>query len=124
MSPASLRDVLPASTERIMAMLSDNDLVLDVGGWAAPFNRANWILDLMPYETRNVLMPAGHGPGEERFTAETWVQRDFCDRAILIGQIRIRKLNRISMLEFQLAVAPMMDWTDVAKSNVYSTTKG
>jgi len=78
--PVSLPDVLPASTERIMATLSDADLVLDVGGWAAPFNRANWILDLMPYETRNVLMPAGHGPGEERFTADTWVQRDFCDR--------------------------------------------
>jgi hypothetical protein len=69
--------VLPAATERILA-LSDDALILDVGAWGAPFNRADWVLDVAPYETRG---PMGHyGPDEERFTRDTWVTRDICDR--------------------------------------------
>jgi hypothetical protein len=40
--------VLPAATERIVAMLGADARVLDVGGWAAPFNRATHVLDVMP----------------------------------------------------------------------------
>jgi SAM-dependent methyltransferase len=72
--------VLPSSLERILRRLSDDDVVLDVGGWAAPLNRADWILDLMPYETRGGLVAGGFGPGPERFDASRWVQRDICDR--------------------------------------------
>ncbi len=54
--------------------------VLDVGGWAAPLNRADWVIDLMPYATRGVLAPGGVGPGPERFTAERWVVADICSR--------------------------------------------
>lgn len=69
--------MLPAATERILA-LSDDALILDVGAWGAPFNRADWVLDVAPYETRG---PMGHyGPDEERFTRDTWVTRDICDR--------------------------------------------
>lgn len=76
--------------DRIQAQLSDDDLVLDVGGWSAPVNRANYVLDYMPYETRGQLLrgggtrPEGNsglgglGPGPERFTLETWVRRDIC----------------------------------------------
>lgn len=70
--------MLATSAERILTELGPGDLVLDVGGWASPFGRADWVLDLMPYETRGL-----YGPvlgGEERFTAETWVQKDICDR--------------------------------------------
>lgn len=70
--------MLPAATKRILATVPDDALVLDVGGWAAPFNRADWILDLMPFETRGAM---GHYGGEwERFTPSTWVQRDICSR--------------------------------------------
>lgn len=72
--------MLPSATERILRELSDDDLVLDVGGWAAPFNRADWMLDLMPHATRGALVPGGYGPGPERFSADRWVQRDICDR--------------------------------------------
>lgn len=72
--------MLPSATDRILAALPAAARVLDVGGWAAPFNRADWVLDLMPYETRGVLYPGGFGPGPERFSAQTWVQRDICDR--------------------------------------------
>jgi hypothetical protein len=56
----------------------DDQLVLDVGGWAAPVNRADWVIDLMPYESRGVLMPGGFGPGPERFDAGRWVVADIC----------------------------------------------
>jgi hypothetical protein len=52
--------------------------VLDVGGWAAPVNRADWVIDLMPYETRGILLPGGVGPGPEHFDAERWVMQDIC----------------------------------------------
>ena len=33
--------------------------VLDIGGWAQPFNRADWVLDILPYETRGVFGHTG-----------------------------------------------------------------
>src|SRR3954454_24781297 len=71
--------MLPASTERLLATLPDDALVLDVGGWAMPFARADWVLDLMPYETRGLY---GYEQGDragERFSAQRWVVRDMCD---------------------------------------------
>jgi hypothetical protein len=70
--------MLPSSRERIEATLSATDLVLDVGGWAKPFPRADWVLDLMPFDTRGLYGRLDDVP--ERFTRETWVQRDVCAR--------------------------------------------
>jgi hypothetical protein len=72
--------VVLSNLERVLASLSEDDRVLDVGGWAAPLNRADWVVDLMPYETRGVMAPGSFGPGPERFTKDTWVQFDVCDR--------------------------------------------
>ena len=72
--------MLPANLERILARLNDDAVVLDVGGWAAPLNRADWVLDLMPYDTRGGLVAGGFGHGPERFDASRWVERDICDR--------------------------------------------
>ena len=69
--------MLPASAERILNELAEDDLVLDVGGWAVPFARANWVIDLMPHESRGAYGPM-QGEGGERFSAETWVARDIC----------------------------------------------
>ncbi|HEX8066660.1 MAG TPA: class I SAM-dependent methyltransferase [Thermoleophilaceae bacterium] len=68
--------MLGRSRERILARLSDDDLVLDVGGGARPFERADWVLDLVAYDDR---APAANAPAE-RFTRATWVSRDACDR--------------------------------------------
>ena len=73
--------MLPESLERILATVPDDARVLDVGGWAAPFNRAGWVIDLMPYESRGALIPGGYGPGPERFGPETWVKTDICSHA-------------------------------------------
>ena len=70
--------MLPASADRISALLEPGALVLDVGGWASPFARADWVLDLMPYESRGVYGERGAEP--ERYSAQTWIERDICDR--------------------------------------------
>ena len=70
--------MLDASASRILDEVGSDDVVVDVGGGGRPHNRADWIIDLLPYEERGFL---GHqGPDEERFTEETWVRRDLCDR--------------------------------------------
>ena len=70
--------MLAASAERIRSTLEDSDAVLDVGGWAVPFSRADWVIDLMPYESRGAYGRLDDLP--ERFDAGTWVQRDLCAR--------------------------------------------
>lgn len=69
--------MLPEGLEQIEA-LPEGARVLDVGGWAAPLNRADWVIDLMPYASRGAMLPGGIGPGPERFTAQRWVQADVC----------------------------------------------
>jgi len=71
--------VLPESLARVLA-LPESARVLDLGGWAAPLNRADWVIDAMPYGTRGAIAPHGVGPGPPRFTEGTWITRDLCDR--------------------------------------------
>jgi hypothetical protein len=71
--------LLAASFDRLLADVPADALVLDVGGWAKPMSRADWVLDLQPYATRGDYGYLGD-PAAERFTEETWVVRDICDR--------------------------------------------
>jgi hypothetical protein len=71
--------MLDSSQARIVELLDPGDAVLDVGGGASPFARADWVIDLQPYDRRSAY-GSEQDPGSERFTAETWVQRDICDR--------------------------------------------
>lgn len=69
------------NVQLVLDQISDTDRVLDIGGWARPFNRANYVLDAEPYETRGyygALLPA-QGGEKEHFTKETWIQRDICE---------------------------------------------
>lgn len=77
--------MLDANEPKVLDMIRPGDLVLDVGGWARCFNRADYVIDAGPYDTHGLhyktyenLGPQG-GP-IEHFTAETWIQRDICDR--------------------------------------------
>ena len=76
--------MLASSTQRIHERLSDSDVVLDIGGWADPFSRADWVMDVMPYESRGLYERQGwverRSPEPERFDASRWIQRDVCDR--------------------------------------------
>src|SRR5437870_11794806 len=66
------------SAERILREVPADAVVLDIGAWGKPFTRADWVLDYMPYETRGLYGKDGEDP--ERFTADTWVIWDICDR--------------------------------------------
>ena len=76
--------MLEANVPLILSRLAPSDVVLDVGGWACPFNRADWVLDAEPYETRGyyrtIGLPGSQGGAREHFTRETWIQRDLCAR--------------------------------------------
>lgn len=65
-------------------MLRDDAVVVEVGGWANPFERADWVVDLMPYETRDLYERKGwiepRGRRTERFGPHTWIERDICSR--------------------------------------------
>jgi hypothetical protein len=69
----------PTAAARILELVSEDDLMLDVGGGANPFPRADWVIDLMPYTARG-LYGLPPDPALERFDADTWVRRDICDR--------------------------------------------
>lgn len=62
----------------ILQSLDENDLVLDIGGGMCPFNRANYIIDIVPYENRAEF--GFTGGYREYFTKETWIKRNICFR--------------------------------------------
>jgi hypothetical protein len=71
--------MLALSRATLLGRLSDGDTVLDVGGGANPFPRADWVIDLIPYDERG-LYGTVPDPVTERFSPATWVTRDICDR--------------------------------------------
>lgn len=73
--------MLEASRQRILRSLAESDLVLDVGGGGRPFERADWVLDLMTYEDRG-LYAYESDESREHFTPDTWVTLDACGRVL------------------------------------------
>ncbi len=70
---------------KVLERIGPDDRVLDVGGWARCFNRADTVIDKFSYETRgqayNDRLGIGpQGGSEERFSRERWICRDLCDR--------------------------------------------
>jgi hypothetical protein len=73
--------MLKKNVELVLRQIAPSDLVLDIGGWAQPFNRANYVIDIMPYETRGIF---GYtGPGREFFSKETWIIHDVSSKTPL-----------------------------------------
>jgi Methyltransferase domain len=80
--------MLSQNSQGILELLRPTDVVLDIGGWGHPLNRANYVLDLEPYETRGYYNRtfAGNNPipaiggSVEHFSRKTWIQRDICDK--------------------------------------------
>ena len=71
--------MLDASARRLRETLAPDAVVLDVGGAALPFARADWVMDICAYEDRGQLGGDVRRP-EQRFGPDTWVQRDICAR--------------------------------------------
>lgn len=70
--------MLAASRAVILARLGDADRVLDVGGWAKPFPRADAVLDLLPHATRGLYQYGEAERAAERFGPGDWAERDIC----------------------------------------------
>jgi hypothetical protein len=68
-----------ANARRILETVQPDDVVVDIGGWARRFRRANYVIDGQPIETRGLYLEP-QGGERECFTKATWVQRDICDR--------------------------------------------
>ena len=72
---------------RVNALVGDG-LVLDVGGWTNPWPRADYVIDLLPYETRTLAHDLSfdiskgellhHQKPGERFSKRTWIVHDIC----------------------------------------------
>src|ERR1700730_4972332 len=81
--------MLQKNSNTVMDRIKSTDVVLDIGGWAHPFNRANYVLDQEPYESRGYYNRTFDkrkpiltiGGTSEFFTKKTWIQRDICDPA-------------------------------------------
>ena len=63
------------NTESVLSVIQPNDVVLDIGAYFQPFERANWVIDFLPYEGRK----QGLKLCNEHFTKDTWIQQDVCD---------------------------------------------
>jgi hypothetical protein len=77
--------MLDASEPLVLAEIGPRDVVLDIGGWARPFNRANYVIDQGAYETRgrwyrDLFGLGPQGGQQEYFTRDTWITRDICSR--------------------------------------------
>ena len=64
---------------RLIRDLPPDACVVDVGGGAMPFPRANYVIDALSYDERATLgkMDVSH---EECYTRSTWCQLDVCER--------------------------------------------
>lgn len=69
-------DPYPEDILKIEKSISENDKVLDVGSWWKPLNRANVIIDILPYETRGE--GGSIGKQKEHFSKNTWIELDIC----------------------------------------------
>ncbi len=73
--------MLEKNCKKILKLISPTDKVLDIGGWSIPFNRANYVIDLMPYATRGI--HGFQGPRKEYFSKSTWILQDISSRKLL-----------------------------------------
>lgn len=67
------------AAEQICETLSETQTVVDVGGGASPFPRADFVVDAIPFNEQAKLgmIDIGITP---RYCKDTWIQADLCDR--------------------------------------------
>lgn len=65
---------------QLEASLPPDACVVDVGGGACPTARADWVIDALLYDQRGRLLGSKEHERNNRYTRETWVQLDVCDR--------------------------------------------
>jgi methyltransferase family protein len=71
------------NAQRLLRTIPADAKVVDVGGGAAPFPRADYVIDAMPFEKLgagsdgNIHQKLGIAP---RYSEERWIRTDLCDR--------------------------------------------
>src|SRR2546423_1432330 len=66
------------NAQRLLAELPPQARVVDVGGGASPFPRADYVLDAVAFGERASLGELDLGGGR-RYSEDTWVRLDLCD---------------------------------------------
>lgn len=66
------------NSEEIAKSLPNSFLVLDIGGAVAPFQRADYIVDIVPFD--EISWNQQRGEGQARVTKDTYIQHDICSR--------------------------------------------
>ena len=69
--------MLERNIAKLIKKIRKNDQVLDIGGWDIPFGRANFVVDIHPYETRGFHGKQGK---KEFFSKKTWIIHDLSSR--------------------------------------------
>lgn len=66
--------MLEENTRFLNEYIPESWRVLDVGGWYAPYARADAVVDLLDYDSRG--LGTSNAPQDERFSSATWVRQD------------------------------------------------
>jgi len=75
---SNIKEVSLTPEEMVKKYIPEDALVLDVGGCYAPYARANWIIDYLPFSSVN--MSQIKGGGKVRFSEKTYISHDICSR--------------------------------------------
>ncbi len=70
--------MLKENAYEILKKIKKKDLVLDIGGWALSFNRANYVVDIQPYATRGFF--GSQGGKKEFFNKSSWIIHDLSSK--------------------------------------------
>lgn len=71
-------NIVKKNSVELAESIDSSHVVLDVGGAIAPFMRADWIIDILPFEEVSWIQQ--RGVGAPRVKKETYVQHDICSR--------------------------------------------
>jgi len=71
-------EIIKTTSEEIANSLPDSYKVLDIGGAVAPFQRADYMVDIVPFE--EISWHQQRGVGTPRLTKSNHIQHDICSR--------------------------------------------
>ncbi len=71
-------EITQKNLNEIITDIPENYKVIDIGGASEPLKRADYLVDIVPYE--KIHFKHAKGPGEIRFNKDRFIQQDICDK--------------------------------------------
>jgi len=71
-------EVTNKDLNKIINDIPEHFKVIDIGGASEPLKRADYLVDIVPYE--KIYFERAKGPGEIRFNKDSFIQQDICDK--------------------------------------------